>query len=202
MASRAFFGGLIVLGSMLLAGCTTIPVSSMYKLMTLNPLELSPNEARVAAVTPLALGFQTGDIIIWVSEPGSGREDRHIFPLKIKSVTSEPEETSPVDLKANERVFILSLSTSDAQQLSDLQKQILDQTRTAEYRKKDYRMGVTIRRGCRETTAVLHQAPIDLHLKTNARNGYFQMIRNLDLATTDLDPYPNIGEWPSCKANR
>lgn len=182
-----------------LAGCTSVPITSMYKLMTLNPAELDPVSVRVAAITPRELELKDGDVFIWIREPGMSRENQHRFPLSVQQdATRDIRELPPARPQADEHLFILSLSELDARRLGEFQRQIFGETGAGALEKEDYRVGVTIAGGRKHSSIALSRAPIDLYLKTDADRKYFHMIRSLDLANTDLSPYPNLSEWPEC----
>ncbi|MBE8167814.1 MAG: hypothetical protein HAW66_05575 [Shewanella sp.] len=50
--------------TMLIAGCSNIPLSTMYKMMTMDPLDVDPRQLVVAVRVPEGIKVRDGDIII------------------------------------------------------------------------------------------------------------------------------------------
>lgn len=116
----------IVVLAFSLLSCSSIPLRSIYQLMKLDVLDLSPKEVRVVAVT--SQDFQVTELylrLIISSESGSKHE---IYPLKIHPVSIDNSSANMSGLrdklKSDERAFILSLSDESIVKLSDQQTQI------------------------------------------------------------------------------
>lgn len=189
----------IVIVAFSLFSCGSIPLRSIYQLMNLDVLDLSPNEVRVVAVT--SQDFQVTELylrLIISSESGSKRE---IYPLKIHPVSIDNSSANMSGLSdklmSDERAFILSLSEESIEKLSEQQAQIKRDRKSAKKQNK-YSFGVTIANGCLYTESALNHAPISLYLKPSTGADFIHLLLNFDLSKQNLKPYRNLSEWNIC----
>ncbi|WP_231572012.1 hypothetical protein [Vibrio rotiferianus] len=93
----------------------SVPITSIYKLMTLDVLGVIPNEVRVVTKTPEY--FEVTEVDLKITSSDKGGKAQEIFPLGL-DVAATPSEEVLEDLRINERLYSLPLSDQDLSRLT------------------------------------------------------------------------------------
>ncbi|WP_240703701.1 hypothetical protein [Vibrio rotiferianus] len=141
-----------------LLGCASVPIASIYKLMTLDALGVVPSEVRVATKTPDY--FEVTEVDLKIISSDKGGKAQEIFPL-VLDVAATPSEEVLEDLRINERLYSLSLSDQDLSRLTASLNKI--RTERAEGQSdKEYSLGITIVNGGVRSEQPIKFAPASL----------------------------------------
>lgn len=191
--------GLGCLIALFLAGCTSMPLTSMYKLSRMDPMEADPAQIKVAVRADEAIGIGKGDAQIefkFDAEDGS---------LSIDEIYLIEMDRDPIvygalytDKKPGESITVLSLTPGDAERMKQLQLEM------AQFRKGDVKgsgsLRVNLNGMCLNSKMLPGEVQLDLFLQTSEQEGFFVMAKNLDMREalaedgTDMDELPDCGD--------
>lgn len=189
---RLLLKGILSLTTLL--ECVSVPITSIYKLMTLDVLGVVPSEVKVVTKTPKYFEVTEEDLKITSSDNGGKAQE--IFPL-VLDVASTPSEEVLEDLRINERLYTLLLSDQDLSRLTASLNKI--RTERAEVQSdKEYSLGITIVNGCVRYEQPIKSAPVSLYLQPSENIGMFKVLDDFNLASQDLSSYKNVQDWNDC----
>ncbi|MDV6315333.1 hypothetical protein RBK99_02935 [Idiomarina sp. HP20-50] len=182
----------------LVASCTNIPLSTMIKMMKLNPLETDPQQLVVAVVAPDGVNVRDGDIVIDFSfradEPNVSFE--YHFPVIVNDDYSVPDSLKE-DVQDNEKIMIMQLSKEDAQTMAKGQQTVKD------YRKNNEKggagsMNVRLVSACRNNEFSWGNSELNVYLKTQDAENFFLFLEDMDVTKLETDVQRNINAIPKC----
>ncbi|RYV04132.1 hypothetical protein SOPP22_01655 [Shewanella sp. OPT22] len=166
--------------SALLSGCMNIPLTTMYKMMTMNPMDIDPRHLVVAVGSPKNISVQDGDIEIKFEykSPNKLIYIEHQFLVKV-----DPNYPLPTELKEEEqekgKITVLKLSEQDAEKMYQAQQEI------KAYREKhDDGSGtfyVKINSTCIIKNYKARELELDLFLKLYADEEFFTFLEDVDV---------------------
>jgi len=190
---------LLIAFALLLAGCTSMPISSMYKLSRMDPMEADPAQIKVAVRADESIGIGKGDAQI------EFKFDAEDDSLNIDEIYLIEVERNPVlhrelyaDKKSGESITVLGLTTSDARRMRELQREM------APFRDGDVEgsgsLRVNLSGMCVHDKMPTGEVELDLFLQTSEQDGFFVIAKNLDMREvmaeegTDMDALPDCGD--------
>lgn len=182
----------------LLASCSNIPLTTMMKLMNLNPLKTDPEQLVVAVKTPKGVDVRDGDIVIDFSfrtdDPDVSFS--HNFPVIINDNYVIPDNLKE-DIEDNEKITIMQLSQQDAQTMYKGQQAVKD------YRRKHENggagsMNVRLVSACRDNSFSWSNSELDVYLKTQDDEDFFLFLEDMDITKLEGDIQRNIHAIPDC----
>jgi hypothetical protein len=106
---------ILISAVMLLTACSNVPLSTVYKMIRLNPLDIDPRQLIVAVRVPEGMKVRHGDIVIdfafKTEQPNVSFSCKSL--VQVNSDYPIPEELTE-DIHMNEHITILQLSEDDA----------------------------------------------------------------------------------------
>lgn len=191
---------IILLASILtlVTACSNIPLSTMIKMMNLNPLETDPEQLTVAVKAPQGVNVRDGDVIIdfnfRTDDPNSSFD--HHFPVIINEDYAIPDSLKE-DIEKNEKIMVMHLSKEDAQTMAEGQQMVKD------YREKNEKVGagsmnVRLVSACRDENFSWGNSELNVYLKTQDDEDFFLFLEDMDVTKLDTDVQRNINAIPKC----
>ncbi|QIZ75682.1 hypothetical protein [Ferrimonas lipolytica] len=183
---------------LLLSGCTSMPITTMYKLVTLEPLELDPGQLQVAVRTDnnVVIG-DNGVMMHWgyVSEDNSLTLDEN-YPVIVDRGT-RPSSVLLDGIGNSEQLVIFSLRPEDTKSMRLFQSQVLAHQQQGGEGSGSF--GLKFEQFCFIETPL---APIDtdMFLQTDSDEGFFVFVEDIDLLEPDCDRC-EIKEVPLCDSS-
>ena len=185
----------------LLIGCAGIPLSSVYKMMTANPLEFHPHAIAVAIKRPNYLQVNTGDVIMSLNinseVPFLVVEQQYLL-----AVDNKPR--IPLELASNfrndEQLTVLKLSADDVIRMEILQQQMKNHLINGGSN-DDFGFWVKITGGCKNSKTIPESVLLSSFLRLDLRSDFFALYEDFDIGKADLTPLKNLSEWDDCHSN-
>ena len=192
--SLAVLGCLIVL---FLTGCTSMPLTTMYKLSRMDPMDADPAQIKVAVRADEAIGIGKGDAQI---EFKFDAEDNslNIDEIYLIEVVRNPVVHGELyaDKKPRESITVLVLTTSDAERMKQLQLAM------ASFRNGDVKgsrtLSVNLSGMCLHSKMPPGEVQLDIFLQTSEQEGFFVMAKNLDMREVMAEEGTDMDELPAC----
>ncbi|MGX5915016.1 hypothetical protein ACR0ST_09820 [Aliidiomarina sp. Khilg15.8] len=183
----------------LLTACTSIPLSTMIKMVKLNPLDLDPQQLVVAVRTSQGLNVRDGDVVLDFSfqtgDPDTSFD--HQFPVMVNDEYAIPNSLES-DRKENESITVMQLSEEDALTMYNAQQAV------KKYRRNNDdgagNIGVRLVSACRDSTFSWDDAKLNVYLKTEDKEDFFLFLRNVDVTKLDEEVQSDIEALPGCAA--
>ena len=177
--SRNHFVGLLIL-AFFLTGCVGMPITSMFKLRKMNPMEVDPAQFKVAIRMDERIGIPEDGVHMTLkfdSEDGS----LSIDDTYVVEVTRNPILTPElIDDKATwKSVTVLQLTDSDAQKLTGVQS--LLRPHSEGQASGSLSFGVDVKGVCTYGPIPAEKVLIDIFVQASNKDGFFAVSRNLDL---------------------
>ncbi len=181
-----------------IVGCAGMPLSSMYKMMTANPLEFHPDAISIAIKRSNAIQINTGDVKMNLSIHSDNPELRvsQQYYLVVDNTPQVP--TLAKGIKDNEALTILTLSPEDVIQMTILQKKMKNHLRNGG-KTDDFGFSVLVLNGCKNTNNIPSNVFVSLFLKLDAWSDFFPLYEDFDIGQADLSPLKNLENWDDCK---
>jgi hypothetical protein len=173
---RSFYCVCLAQIALLFVACTSIPISSMYSLSKIDPMQTDPEQIRVAIRVNESVNATRGSAqigITYTADDGSIDEE-HEFDVQVTSAqTLTPKLTR--GLKPGEQVTVMSLSPQDARTMKDLQQRLFKYKAAG----GDGDGSFTLRLGdfCLDKTLPDGDIPLTLFLKTENQEDYIVFIK-------------------------
>ncbi|NRA62230.1 MAG: hypothetical protein HRU25_15295 [Psychrobium sp.] len=147
----------------LLAGCSSIPISTMYKMRNFNPGTVEPQLLVIAVRAPKALMFRKGDVVVDYSYKSPDVNFERHYLVEISTSYAIPVELKE-DTLSGEYITVLHLSKEDALDMATKQQLV------KEYRAKGDNEGVgyfsfSLKSSCRVKDVPLNDFLVNVYLK-------------------------------------
>lgn len=183
---------------MFVASCSNIPLSTMIKMMNLNPLETDPQQLVVAVKAPQGVNVRDGDVVIdfnFRTDDPSTSFDHH-FPVIINEDYAIPDSLKE-DIEENEKITVMQLSKEDAQTMAKGQQMVKG------YRENNEKggagsMNVRLVSACRDEKFSWGNSELNVYLKTQDDEDFFLFLEDMDVTKLDTDVQRNINAIPNC----
>ena len=182
-----------------IVGCAGMPISSMYKMMTANPLEFHPDAISIAIKRSNAIQINTGDVKMNMSIQSYNPElsvSEEYF-LVVDNTPQAP--TLAKGVKSNEALTILTLSPEDVIRMMSLQKRMKNHLKNGG-ETDDFGFSVFVLKGCKNTKNIPSNVFVSLFLKLDARSNFFPLYEDFNIGQADLSPLKNLENWDYCKS--
>gem|GEM_PF-3322777 len=180
-----------------IVGCAGIPLSSVYKMMTANPLEFHPDAISIAIKRTNVIAMKTGDVEMTVSidsdNPALSVSQQYF--LVIDNTPRIPMMTQR--LNNNEAFSILTLSPEDVIRMKNLQKVMRNHLINGGDN-DDFGFSVRVLSGCKNSDDIPDSVLVSLFLKLDSRSDFFPLYQGIDIAQADLAPLENLENWTDC----
>ncbi|MFD2164740.1 hypothetical protein ACFSJY_00545 [Thalassotalea euphylliae] len=193
---------LSVITSMLflgLVGCSSMSFVGMYKMSQMNPLTTDPAQIKVAIKTDQTIEVKDGSAKInfgYKSDDGTiNIEDTFLVQI---SKNDRGARVLFDDIKATDRITVLSLSEEDAKKFQQNQKIIL--AHKAQDKEGTGSLGIGLDDFCLPTSLPERDLLIDVYLQTDTKDGYFKFLSGIDIKE-QAEKMEEQGEELNCENN-
>ena len=183
-----------------IVGCAGIPLSSVYKMMTANPLDFHPDAISIAIKRSNVIQLQTGDVEMnfFIDSDNPDLKVLQQYFLVVDNTPRIPIITE--DLNNNEALTVLTLSPEDVIRMQDLQKRMKSHLKNGG-ENKDFGFSVRVLEGCKNTNDIPDNVFVSLFLKLDLRSDFFPLYEDFDIGQADLSPLKNLVNWNNCQNN-
>lgn len=171
---------ILISAVMVLTACSNMPLSTMYKMIRLNPLDIDPRQLVVLVRVPEGMKVRHGDIVIdfefQTEQPNVSFN--HKFLVQVNSDYPIPEALTQ-DIHMNEHITIFKLSKEDALAMYNGQQAV-----------KSYRVdhedgagsfGLKIQSACRDENFSVNDSKLDVYVKLKDDEEFFIFTEGLKL---------------------
>jgi hypothetical protein len=162
------------------AGCAGMPLSTMYTLKSLDPMEVDPAQLKVAVRADERIGIPRDGVHLSLkfdADDGSLNIDDTYVVEVIRNPILTPEL---YDDKAKwESVTVLQLSEKDAQRLARVQSLLKPYTDGSASGSLSF--GVDVKGVCAHSPIPPGRVLIDIFVQASTEDGFFAITRDLDL---------------------
>lgn len=169
---------LLTLSSLLVSACTAIPVKTLYKLATTDPLTLDPVVMRVAARMPDWIEPRPDGAKLEITTQLDGKTDtKETFILQ--SIPLALAQTALAkETKAGFQLYTYRINPNDIPRLLALREKV--KARKAAGIKEHGTMGISVA-ACRKGELREGAIPISNYLSLNPEEGYLPVLVDYDL---------------------
>jgi hypothetical protein len=174
-----------------------MPLTTMYKLSRMDPMDADPAQIKVAVRADEAIGIGKGDAQIEFKFDAED-DSLHIDEIYLIEVVRNPVVHGELyaDKKPRESITVLGLTTSDAERMRQLQLAM------ASYRNGDVKgsgsLRVNLSGMCLHNKMPPGEARVDIFLQTSEQEGFFVMAKNVDMREVLAEEGTDMDELPAC----
>lgn len=178
-----------------LSGCMSMPLTSMYKLSKINPLEAKPEDIRIAIRTLDIVSIEKGMVQMRIAYTADDDSIRFDHTYLVEVIQNDLLSKVLLDTKQpNEVVTVMHLSAEDATQMLHWQQQIREYKQRGGEGTGTFTIGVS-------DTCLLERLPedeleVDIFIQVDSQDGYFVMFEDMDLL--DLEEAEALSEMRLC----
>lgn len=180
---------------MLLTACSNIPFTTMYKLATLEPLDIDPRQLVIIVRTPKGIKVRDGDIVIDFSYQAE-EYFKHKFLVKVTPDYQIPQELIK-ETRPNEHLTVLQLLKKDATIMYQAQQTF--KKRKKEGKKTGGGIGIHVVSLCRDKSFSWESTELDIHLKFKDDEDFFTFIEDMDFTELDDDVQGQFNNIAFCE---
>jgi len=188
----------MIAGSLLLAGCMSMPLTTMYKLSNLDPMAADPAQIKIAIRADDRIGIPEGGVNIkakFDADDGNLNFDETFVVEIIRNPIMSIDLVK--DTRPGETVTVLQLTEHDAQRFRVLQLSLAPYVEGE--RKGTGSFGIDISGVCLHNPMPAEDILLDIFLQTSNDDGYYVFLRDLDLGDLSDDEDADSVEWPICE---
>ncbi|MBO1895711.1 hypothetical protein HNW13_007970 [Shewanella sp. BF02_Schw] len=179
------------------SGCSSIPLTTMYKMMSVNPLELEPSEIVVAVQAPNGIVVSNNDVVIkfefTTNDPNYNFEDEYFVKLNTQYVL--PNELTQ-EINRDSKFYILQLSQNDTL------KMLRGQELVKKYRMNNSDGGgsfnLSVESVCKNSQFSVKNNELNVFLKLNENDDFFTFMEDLNVLEIGEDKSGYIKPIRSC----
>ncbi|QHS13371.1 hypothetical protein [Shewanella sp. Arc9-LZ] len=179
------------------SGCSSIPLTTMYKMMSVNPLELEPSEIVVAVQAPNGIVVSNNDVVIkfefTTNDPNYNFEDEYFVKLNTQYVL--PNELTQ-EINRDSKFYILQLSQNDTL------KMLRGQELVKKYRMNNSDGGgsfnLSVESVCKNSQFSVKNNELNVFLKLNENDEFFTFMEDLNVLEIGEDKSGYIKPIRSC----
>ena len=189
--------GLSLLMALFLAGCTSMPLTTMYKLSRIDPMDADPAQIKVAVRADEAIGIGKGDAKIefkFEAEDGSLNIDEIYLIEVVRNPVMHGELFAAK--KPGESITVMGLTAGDARRMRQSQLAV------APYRDGDVKGSGSLRINlsgmCLHKEMPSGEVLLDIFLQTSEQDGFFVFARNLDMQEILTEEGKTLDDLPGC----
>lgn len=194
---RITLARLLIVVSIILTGCAGMPLTTMYKLHRLDPMEADPAQLKVAIRADERIGIREGGATIEVkfnSEDGTVNIDDTFIIEVIRNPIINAGLLG--NNRPGESVTVLQLTETDAQRFRLLQSSL--EKYQQQKRKGSGSFGVGISGICFVRPMPGNDVVVDIFLQTSADDGFYVLVNKMNLREKLEGEGQVVPEWPDC----
>ncbi|TDF35632.1 hypothetical protein EYS14_19685 [Alteromonadaceae bacterium M269] len=197
MRSRILRGFFVVTGAMFLVACTSIPITSLYKLYKLDPFDIDPQEFRLIIRAHEAISVRKGNVTMGLGfkahDDSLVIDDTYIVDIERNG--SLPAEVLD-DKGPNEAFTLLKLSEADARQLTETQRLLKPYIEKDD--SGDGSFAININNVCLTKALPEGKSLLTVYMQSDVEDGFFVFLNNLDMRKKRKDIDGSIDDIPVC----
>lgn len=189
----------VVAVAALLAACTTFSPSALVKFSRFNPLEFDPGALRLALILPEPLVLKKGDVSLAMGWQATGGPQHYLGSFNLDLLSGNAAVIAlNGEVKAGQKVVLLTMSVADAQRMRELQGQI-GSAKRAGLKGKGH-ISMSFDGGCWNGVASPSKQglPVAAWLQASSADTYFPVLGAVDLK--DILKDQGIDALPTCQA--
>ncbi|MBB1426610.1 hypothetical protein H5181_09060 [Shewanella sp. SG44-2] len=179
------------------SGCSSIPLTTMYKMMSVNPLELEPSEIVVAVQAPNGIVVSNNDVVIkfefTTNDPNYNFEDEYFVKLNTQYVL--PNELTQ-EINRDSKFYILQLSQDDTL------KMLRGQELVKKYRMNNSDGGgsfnLSVESVCKNSQFSVKNNELNVFIKLNENDEFFTFMEDVNVLEIGEDKSGYIKPIRSC----
>ncbi|MGI2108886.1 hypothetical protein ACRN9C_05715 [Shewanella frigidimarina] len=179
------------------SGCSSIPLTTMYKMMSVNPLELEPSEIVVAVQAPNGIVVSNNDVVIkfefTTNDPNYNFEDEYFVKLNTQYVL--PNELTQ-EINRDSKFYIFQLNQDDTL------KMLRGQELVKKYRMNNSDGGgsfnLSVESVCKNSQFSVKNNELNVFLKLSENNEFFTFMEDLNVLDIGEDKSGYIKPIRSC----
>ncbi len=192
-----------------LTGCMSMPISTMYKMVAFSPLDMKPNEMRVAIRTNEAIDVQSGAVKIFMGLKSEGLtedgekvqqaiEEKYEFLVQVQPDIKADFSPMLLDgIEDRERLTILKLSNEDAQTMTD------GLTLAKKYKASKAQISgsfsISTENSCFGNLSQFEELEVDVFLQTDNKDGYMLFLEDFDIIEEAQDRNVDLKAVNKCE---
>ena len=186
-------GLILVAATLFISACTSIPLSTMYKMMNFSPLEFDPRELVVAVKVPHGMKVRTGDLIVDFGFKAKDVKDsfKHQFLVQVSPNYQLPPELAK-EVSLGDNMTILQLSKEDALTMYNGQQAVRKYRENSDDGAGSF--GLKIESACRDENFSINDSKLNIYVKLEKDEEFFIFTQDLEL----VDMSGALEKIPSC----
>ena len=163
-----------------ISGCSSIPLTTMYKMMSFDPLGVEPSEVIVAVQAPTGIVINNNDVVIKfnVKADDPNYSFEHKYFVKVNEQYKLPDELKQKN-KVNSNIFILQLNKDDALEMRHGQDVV------KKYKKNNItgsiNMSVSVESACKNSEFSTKNSELNVYLKLNNKDDFFTFMEDVNV---------------------
>ncbi|WP_133407050.1 hypothetical protein [Parashewanella tropica] len=196
---KKIFLGLLILTTLLSTACTNIPLTTMYKMMTMKPLDIDPRQLVIAVGSPQGLSVKDGGIILDFSfkAPANNLNLDNKFMVKVNKDYPIPSELED-ETEDNRKITFLQLDGKDAETMYQAQQTIKKYREHHEDGSGTFT--IKIQSVCMNKGFSADDMEIDLFVKLESNEEFFTFMEGLDPTDFKSDKQKSSNIIPKCES--
>ena len=197
MADRLPLAGILAV-CLILPGCAGMPLSTMYKLHTMNPMEIDPAQLKVAIRADERIGIREDGVQVTLefdAEDGSLHIDDNYTVVITRNPILTPELVD--DKRPGDSVTVLQLSDGDARKMTRAQSQLKPYSEGSGRGKLSF--GVDVSGVCLHSPIPPGEVLVDIFIQASDVDGFFAFTRDLDLRKSRDVTDAMLDDLPTCE---
>lgn len=175
-----------------------MPLTSMYKLYRLSPMEADPAQIKIAIRAHQAIGIPHGAARMEVKYENHDKSKiiEDIYFIEITQNAAVPAELKD-DKAADEAITILQLTEQDAESMRKIQAQVKADTKAGIKGMGSFGLG--LHGTCLQGTLAKGSLYVDIFMQTSDEDSYFIFTENLDIRESQKGWEGDLSKWPECE---
>lgn len=195
--SRKYFSVLLLAVLCFLTGCMGMPLTTMYKLSQLDPMQADPAQIKVAIRADERIAIPEGGANINVKFDAEDGQLNFDETFVIEIIRNPIMSIALVkDTRPGESVTVLQLTEHDVQRFRNLQAML--EPYVSGKRKGSASFGVGIAGVCLHSPMPADEVLLDIFLQTSEYDGFFVFLKDLDLRELADNEDTKLPEWAIC----
>lgn len=189
---------LVLLGITLLMACSSIPITSWYKLYKLDPFAIDPQQFRLIIRAHEAIVIRKGGVKM---EFGFKTEDNSLIIDDLYIIEIERNGSLPSDVlddrASEEALTLMKLSESDIVQFTETQKLLLPYFEAGDDT-GDSSFHLRINDICLSRPLPPGKSLLTVYLQSEVEDGFFVFLKNVDMRKKRKDIDGGLEDIPLC----
>ena len=185
-----------VASAILLSGCSTIPLTSIPKLMRIDFMTTDLSRMRVAIALPLSLAPKAGGVVMEMKYRVAENPEQQENLLLVQSSALADKVGLPIDATREQAVFVFQLLPKDVERLNALRAKVAAAKQAHE--KGSLGLGISAKQFCKVSAPPSGTLLSTTYVLTSETESYVTMAQNFDLRS-DPQVAEGLTQLEACK---